>query len=206
MQNILTTDIQIVDIAKEDLKNLATLVAQRQKTPDFMRFLKEMPMTPKQNLKIFQKESDSPHCMFKWIQIEGITNAVWFLLFHCFNDTTKEIELGFRVDPLLQKKWICTQAVRESIEEILSQTDIESIVWRHSARNTWSFGVFKKSWFQIADFVPQQTFLPNIWATTDDFKRRISRESLLSPNLPQINQEKLPEIQTWLSQHKIHLL
>lgn len=197
--NTLTTDIHIFDITKEDLNDLSTIVSQWQKTQWFMRFLKESPMTPKQNLEIFKKEFDTPNCRFKSIKIDWVKDQVWFLLFHCFNASKNEIELGFRIDPWLQHKWICTQAVRQSIWEILSTPDISNIVWWHSAWNRGSFWVFKKSWFQIIDFIPDQTFLPNIWKTTDDFQWQISID-----NTP-IELDKKPHIQSWLKKHNLIL-
>ena len=203
-----TTDINIVDLRQEDLHDVASLVAKRQKTPDFMRFLKEQPMTAQQNLEIFKNEYDSPHTMFKGIHVEWIQDMVWFLLFHCFNASRNELELGFRIDPLLQKKWICTQAVKISIQEVFSQGFVDGIIGRHSAWNKGSFGVFRKSWFRIADFVPEQTFLPNIGKVTDDFKRHIPRGFLNNneaddTNIP-IHKDKIHQIHAWLQKHDIH--
>lgn len=197
--NTLSTDIHIFDITKEDLNDLSTIVSQWQKNQWFMRFLKESPMTPKQNLEIFKKEFDTPHCMIKWIKLDWIKEVVWFLLFHCFNASKNELELGFRIDPLLQQKWICTQTTKDSIVEVLSQDIVSSIVWRHSAFNKWSFGVFRKSWFQIADFIPDQTFLPNLWKITDDFKWQISNKDT------SIDLNKEEKIKSWLKKHNLIL-
>lgn len=186
-------------MAREDLDGLSVLVSNWQQNNGFMRFLKETPMAPTQNLSILQKEFDTPQSIFKSIKIDGIQDVVWFLLFHCFDATNNEIELWFRIDPLLQHKGICTQAVKESIAEVLSQNDIEHIVWWHSAWNRGSFGVFRKSGFQIVDFVTDQTFLPNIEKTTDDFKWQISKGDT------QIHPDKKNRIQAWLKKHDLNL-
>jgi hypothetical protein len=70
MNDILIPTITTHDIAREELQDLSHLVSFRQKNPDFMRFLKEQPMSSKQNLEIFQKEFDTPHCRFKSIKID----------------------------------------------------------------------------------------------------------------------------------------
>jgi len=208
MNTTCTTDINIVDLRQEDLGDVASLVAKRQKNPDFMRFLKEQPMTAQQNLELFKKECDSPHTMFKWIHVEWIQDMVGFLLFHCFNPAKNELELGFRIDPLVQKKWICTQAVKASIQEVFSQGFIDGIVGRHSARNKGSFWVFRKSWFQIAEFVPNQTFLPNMGKVTDDFKRHRTRGCLKNNDTDttsiHIHKDKIRQIHTWLQKHDLH--
>jgi hypothetical protein len=120
-------------------------------------------------------------------------------LFHCFDLPKREIELWFRIDPSLQHRGICSQAVKQSIAEVLSQDDIDHIVWWHSAWNTWSFGVFRKSWFKIVDFVPDQTFLPNIGKITDDFKRQISKKAI------QTHIDNEDRIQAWLQQHDLNV-
>jgi RimJ/RimL family protein N-acetyltransferase len=199
MKNIAKKNIVIHDMAREELDGLSVLVSNWQQNNGFMRFLKETPMTPTQNLAILQKEFDIPQSVFKSIKIEGIQDIVWFLLFHCFDAPKKEIELWFRIDPSLQQRGICTQAVKQSIAEVLSQDDIDHVVWWHSAWNRWSFWVFRKSGFQIVDFIPDQTFLPNIGKITDDFKRQISKGEL------QIHPDKKDRIQAWLEQHDLNV-
>ena len=104
MQHTLSTDISTSDITSSDLQDLSKLLSHRQSNPQFMKFLKEHPMTPEQNHAILQRELDSPHCLCKGIHLQGVQEIIGFLLFHCFNPTTQELELGFRVDPSLQKK------------------------------------------------------------------------------------------------------
>ena len=76
MNNTLTTDITTLPITHHNLNDLAELVAQRQTDPNFMRFLKEQPMTPLQNREILKKKFDSPHTKCIGIQIEGIQDIV----------------------------------------------------------------------------------------------------------------------------------
>lgn len=146
-----------------------------QKNPKFMRFLKEKPMSIQENWRILEKEMETENCILQGIQLEGIPDLIGFLLFHNFDKKDNCLEVWFRIDPEDQSKGICTQAVKMALHDILDRKDIETIIGWHSARNTGSFNVFKKSWFQIENFVPKQTFLPNINKVTDDFKRRINK-------------------------------
>ena len=201
MHHTVDSDITTSDITSSDLLDLSKILSHRQSNPQFMKFLKEQPMTVEQNRLVLQRELESPHCLCKGIHLQGVQDIVWFLLFHCFNPVSKELELGFRVDPLLQKKWICTQAVRQNIVHALAPQEVGHIVGRHSAWNKGSFGVFRKSGFQIVDFVPQQTFLPNLGKTTDDFKRQISKTGH-----KEVYTEKVQQIQKGLEKHKIFIL
>lgn len=207
MNNIPQSEINLLDVTEDNLSELAHNISRRQTNHQFMRFLKETPMTVKQNVAILEKELSTPHCVCKWIRINGIQDIVWLILFHCFNADKKELEIGFRIDPLLQQKWICTQAVKASIAHVFSQNKIENIVGRHSAWNAGSFGVFRKSWFELADFVTNQTFLPNIGKLTDDFKWRI-RQDMLTHNthdVLDITNEKRMIIKDGLLKHQFQL-
>ena len=61
--NTTHTNIDIIDIDESSLIYLSEIVSKRQKHEQFMYFLKESPMTPKQNLELFKKELDTDHCM-----------------------------------------------------------------------------------------------------------------------------------------------
>jgi hypothetical protein len=76
MKNIAKKNIVIHDMAREELDGLSVLVSNWQQNNGFMRFLKETPMTPTQNLAILQKEFDIPQSVFKSIKIEGIQDIV----------------------------------------------------------------------------------------------------------------------------------
>lgn len=195
--------IGLVEIKRDDLKNLAELVTQRQQNPKFMRFLKEAPMTRQENWRIFLREIDTEKTKFLGIKLDWITDLVWFLLFHNFKEKEWTLELGFRIDPQNQSRWVCTQAVKQSLNKILNIEAIEEIVWWHSAWNKWSFNVFKNSWFQLEKFVANQTFLPNIWEITDDFKRRINQILLESPKALKL--ENKESIIKWLEKHNLFL-
>ena len=76
MENIITKNIVIHDMAREELDDLSRLVSHRQENAGFMRFLKETSMTPTQNLVILQKEFDTPQSVFKSIKLDGIQDIV----------------------------------------------------------------------------------------------------------------------------------
>lgn len=177
-----THTISLLPLQRGDLKELAQQVAHWQKNPLFMRFLKEQPMTAQQNLDIFYKDFDTEHCTFSGIQLHTAQDLVGFLLFHNFDERDRSLELWFRVDPENQARGVCTQAVKLYIPEILQNSAITDIVWWHSALNQWSFKVFQRSWFQLEQFVPRQTFLPNIKHLTDDFKWKINQTLLAHPS------------------------
>ena len=170
------TIINLSEVAKEELLELAEEVSERQKHPKFMRFLKERPMSIKENWQLFLKEKEAKKTFLLKINIDGIKETVGFLLFHNFNPENGSIELGFRVDPKNQSKWICTQAVKQALTHILQKEDINEVVGWHSAFNMGSFNVFKHAGFEIEDFVKKQTFLQNINKITDDFKRKTNKD------------------------------
>ncbi len=141
-----------------------------------MQFIKEKPMNTKKNLHHLKQELDTEHALIRTIHTTDIQEAIGFLLLHCFDKEDKSLELGFRINPDLQRKWACSQAVKQAIHETREQgAEIQKIIGRHSAWNKWSFWVFKKNGFSLEDFVPSQTHLPNIGKTTDDFKRAINK-------------------------------
>lgn len=76
MKNIATKNVIIHDMVREELDELSILVSHRQENKEFMRFLKETPMTSTQNLAILQKEFDTPQSIFKSIKLEGIKDIV----------------------------------------------------------------------------------------------------------------------------------
>jgi RimJ/RimL family protein N-acetyltransferase len=197
--------ITLTDLRREDLGMLAQKVSSWQQDPKFMRFLKEKPMSIQQNWTLFQKEMDTPHCVFIWIHLEWVADLVWFLLFHNFDSRDNSLELGFRIDPDDQSRGVCTQAVKKSLKDILSHDGVDRIVWWHSAFNAGSFAVFKKSGFQLEKFVPQQTFLPNLAKITDDFKWMITQSLLDSPNSLLLCPKEQQEILAWLAAHHLSL-
>lgn len=76
MNTIAQSDIMLFDITDEHLPKLAERIAHRQTNPQFMRFLKETPMTAKQNFEILEKELATPHCVCKGISLNGIQDIV----------------------------------------------------------------------------------------------------------------------------------
>ena len=76
MKNIATKNIVIHDMARKDLNHISRLVSCWQENEGFMRFLKEMPMTPAQNLAILQKEFDMPKSVFKTITIDTAKDVI----------------------------------------------------------------------------------------------------------------------------------
>lgn len=206
--------VSLVELkTRDDLKHLADLVAQWQQNPKFMRFLKETPMTRQENWRIFLREINTEKTKFFGIHLDWVADLVWFLLFHNFDKEKWTLELGFRVDPQNQSKWVCTQAVKQSLHDVLQMQWVQEIVWWHSAWNKWSFNVFKNSGFQLEKFVENQTFLPNmsnietfmpeILVFTDDFKWRINQVLLKTPEPISLENKEL--ITKWLETHNLSL-
>lgn len=190
----------------QQIDAIAQHVTQRQKTPDFMRFLKEKPMSISENTEVLQKECTGEKNTLFSVTMDGEEKIVWILLFHNFSSEQKSVELGFRMDPELQRKWICTQAVQQAIQEVFADADVECIEGRHSALNKWSFFVFHKAGFSIEKFVPEQTFLQNIEIQTDDFQRIMKRNTQEEELIDTLHHKKIPiraddTIKKWLQKH-----
>jgi len=84
------------------------------------------------------------------------------------------------------------------LEALLSKDVIKKIVSFHSAWNKASFIINKRSGFKLVDFLPKQTFLPNIGEKTDDFSRELTKEQTFKPkgelvNICEDNKEKIFE-------------
>lgn len=94
------------------------------------------------------------------------------MLLHSFKHG--KIEESIRVAPELQGRGIGTRLKRTSFQETLQERDIHTIISWHSAYNQGTFWTNARCGGTIADFVPDQTFLPNIRCMTDDFKWEIT--------------------------------
>ena len=147
-----------------------------------MKFLKDVPMSPRQNQTIIEASLAEEQSIYKVIIDQARQEIIWSVLFDQFNGEDKSLESYTRVDPTCKWGWIGSQCRKAIIAELLSSTDIQKIISRHSARNQWSFIINKRAWFRLIDFVPNKTYLPNIGKITDDFKREISKgQKIQSP-------------------------
>jgi hypothetical protein len=112
----------------------------------------------------------------RWDIIEISWKICWILLLHSFDRDEKSFEESVRISPEFQWMWFWTTLKKLVLDEVLSNnTSVEKIISRHSAFNKWTFFTNKNCWWNIVDFVANQTFLPNIWKTTDDFKWEICK-------------------------------
>ena len=197
------------DLTQDTIADMSVKLSDWQKNPQFMRFLKDTPMSPQENIQDLQNKITEEHSVFKLIIEHTKQEIVWFVLFDHFNRDDMSLESYTRVDPNWNNLWIGTQCRKKMIHELLSWTDIQKIVSWHSAWNQWSFIINKRAWFRLVDFVPNNTVLPNIGKITDDFKWEITSQQLhtVSQNILDIEQKNRDIIMQWIHKHNLwHLL
>ena len=167
--------LDIQDLTQNKIREVSIRLSNRQKDEQFMRFLKDVPRSPRENQKIIEATMAEEHSIHKVIVDLTKQEIIGSVLFDQYNNDDKSLESYTRVDPSYKGWWIGSQCRKAIIAELLSSTDIQKIISRHSARNRWSFIINKRAWFRLIDFVPNKTYLPNIGEITDDFKREISK-------------------------------
>lgn len=216
--------IKIKDISLDDMLDLSSALSEWQKNNLFMRFLKELPKTQSDNLEILLDKFKEKNSVIKLIKresqvlVDGVESEniefmlwneldtiIWALIFHSFEESDGSLEVSLRINPKFSGMWLCTKAISSSIQQVLSNSSVKKIVWRHSAMNKWSFWVFRKSWFKLSNFVENWTFLPNISSLTDDFKWELSNTLLWTIGLisNEVDNQKKLEIENWLRKHLI---
>lgn len=166
-------DIEIKELSHNKIKHVASLLTEWQKDSNFNRFLKEVPTNTQWNSNFLTKKMSwelvvAKVAKFSW-EIVGI------ILLHSFDKKNKSLEGTLRISPDFQRKWFWTDLNKFVINDTLNNNEVDKIVSWHSAWNKWSFFVNKNCWWKIVDFVENQTFLPNIWKVTDDFKWEITK-------------------------------
>lgn len=201
--------LDIQDLTQDKVEELSIRLSNRQKDEQFMRFLKDVPMSPRQNKTIIEATLAEEQSIYKVIIDQARQKIIGSVLFDQFNNEDRSLESYTRVDPACKGWWIGSQCRKAIIAELLSSTDIQKIISRHSARNQWSFIINKRAWFRLINFVPNKTYLPNIGKTTDDFKREISKgQKIQSPGEMIDREEKnIQRIMQGIQKHELfHLL
>ena len=202
-------DFDMIDLTQDRLADMSTKLSDWQKNTQFMKFLKDTPMSPQENIQDLQTKLTEENSVFKLIIEHTKQEIIWFVLFDHFNSDDMSLESYTRVDPNRNNLWIGTQCRKKMIHELLSWTDIQKIISWHSAWNQWSFIINKKSGFRLTDFAPNQTFLPNIGKITDDFKREIDTQQIhtLPGEIVDMDKKNRDAIMQWIQKHNLfHLL
>lgn len=202
-------DLEILDLKEDNIAHLSTELSDRQRDSQFMKFLKDTPATPEENFLHIQNKLQEERSIYKIIVEQTKKDIVGFILFDNFTKEDESLESYTRVNPRFNGLWIGSQCRRAIIKDLLSAGDIKKIISWHSAWNTWSFIINKRAWFKLVDFVPLNTYLPNIGKTTDDFKRDIQRDDVINPSREVIRRdgESSRIIMQGIEQHNLsHLL
>ena len=201
--------LNIQDLTQDKVEELSNKLSNRQKDQQFMKFLKDTPMSPQENQNIIETKLTEEGSIHKVIIDQTSQEIIGSVLFDQFHSDDMSLESYTRVDPSYKGGWIGSQCRKAIIAEILSSTDIQKIISRHSARNQWSFIINKRAWFRLLDFIPHQSYLPNIGKTTDDFKREIHKGQRIQPygEIVAMEQKNIQRIMEWIRKHNVfHLL
>lgn len=171
-------DFDIIDLDEHTIQTLAAKLSDRQKDKKFMQFLKDVPMSAKENIGIIEKKLAEQKTIYKIIQEHTQKEIVWCILFDNFDPVHNSLESYTRIDPKLKSKGLGSRCRKKVIADILWGEEIKKIVSWHSARNIWSFCINRNAGFRLTDFVEMQTFLPTIGRFTDDFKWEIIKKDI----------------------------
>lgn len=196
-------DFLLQDLSKSNLDTLSKKLSEWQKNENFMRFLKETPMSPSENFAILENKLSDHKNVSKLILQEYQREIVGFVLFDEFDSTQNSLESYTRIDPNLAKIWLGSLCRKMIIENLLLSDAVSKIISWHSARNTWSLCINRNAWFKLIDFEKEKTFLPNIHKFTDDFKWEIEKEDILDSNKNTIIKTNYNKVIQWLIQHEL---
>lgn len=195
--------INIVDLTDNMIPALSEALSEWQTNEQFLRFIKEKPMSPQENIQVITKTLAEEKSIYKLILEDTQQKIIWCILFDTFDVAENSLESYTRIDPNFSKKWFGTQCRRKIISDILLWGGVEKIISRHSARNTASLIINKRAWFRLIDFVPGQTFLPNTNKMTDDFKREITKEDIINGTSSEIIKMNADRVNEWLKKHNL---
>jgi len=203
--NIKNLSLEVQDVNENNIHLLSQELSNWQEKNQFMDFVKDIPVSPEDNLKILRETMSDWHNIQKIIIEETRKQIVWFLVLDAFNEEQNSLESYMRVNPDFKGMWIWTHWRKWILEALLSKYVIKKIISFHSARNKASFIINKRSGFKLVDFLPKQTFLPNIGEKTDDFGRELTKEQILKPKgeLVDICEDNKEKIFEWLIKHDL---
>lgn len=201
--NIQWNNFLIQDLDKSNLDKLSQKLSEWQTDEKFMRFLKDTPISPKENFDILESKISDNKNINKLIIQESQKEIVGFVLFDEFDIFQNSLESYTRIDPNIAKIWLWSQCRKMIIENLLLSDYVSKIISWHSARNKASLCINRNAWFKLIDFVEEKTFLPNINKLTDDFKWEIEKEDILNPHKNNIIKANHDRVIKWLIQHEL---
>lgn len=95
-------DFDIIDLTEHTMSDLADKLSDWQKNAQFMRFLKDIPMSPKENLQVIQDKLTETGSIHKLIIQHTKQEIIGSVLFDQFNNEDMSLESYTRVDPSFQ--------------------------------------------------------------------------------------------------------
>lgn len=178
-----------------EIKTLSRAIENAHQNPSFMEYLLESPMTRHEIYQVLSERVESNWMLF------GIVKNNDLIGYNLYFSNSKvyipngtrhpeeNLELSFRILPHSQSKWVCTQAVAASLHQLFQEKpELQTIEWRHSVYNRWSYHVFRRSGFTLTNYVPEWVNLPNRdpdGTKTDILGRKIHRDDLTQTDLTQ---------------------
>ena len=204
MKNI-PENMEITDVSSKDLHTVAKSLSGWQQTPNFNNFLRETPMTPKENSQFLRQKLATDTSFIKIARIAD--RVIGILILHSFDEKNASLEESIRIAPEFSRRGIGTHLKREVFREALKTSGIERIISWHSAWNRGTFTTNRHCDGKILQFVENQTHLPNIGKITDDFQWEITSipEENVDSETPRIAEENADIIIAGLKKHKIIL-
>ena len=91
--------LAIEDITQDQIEELSTILSRWQKNEQFMRFLKDVPMSPEENQNIIEAKLAEEHSIHKVIIDQARQEIIGSILFDQFNGDDMSLESYTRVDP-----------------------------------------------------------------------------------------------------------
>ncbi len=201
--NIQWRDFCIEDLDNDNIDKLSKKLSEWQTNESFMRFLKDTPMSPRENFDILKNKLSDSRNVNKLILQKSPKEIMGFILFDEFDSSQNSLESYTRIDPNMTKIWLGSQCRKMIIDTLLLSDSISKIISWHSARNKWSLCINRNAWFKLVDFVKEKTFLPNIHKFTDDFKWEIEKEDILNPHKHGKIKSNHDKVIQWLIQYEL---
>lgn len=199
MKKFNESDVKIELVSKSDIDTLAHSLTKWHKTPWFMDFLKEAPMSFEENKKMLESKLNWQEAHARIILFKNRVAGI--IILHSLDEKKWVMEESIRICPEHRGKWLGTELKKEAVKKALEIPWLNWIESWHSAWNKWTFWN-NKHLGKIVDFVPDQTWLQNISKQTDDFKWLLDWKWNESGTLI-ICEKNREKILAWLEKHWI---
>lgn len=92
-------DLIIKDLSHHDIEKLSSKLSRWQKNQQFMKFLKDVPMSPRENQNIIEGKLAEEHSIHKVIIDKARHEIIGSVLFDQCNNEDMSLESYTRVDP-----------------------------------------------------------------------------------------------------------